>query len=54
MNGSVTTTDEFHKLDMETRQDVIDFIKDFLIYEELTVGGKDYLLVYGGFGSYMS
>lgn len=52
MNGSITTTDEFHKLDPETRQDVIDFIKDFLIYEELTVGRKDYLLVHGGLGSY--
>ena len=52
MNGSVTTTDEFHKLDPETRQDVIDFIKDFLIYEELTVGGKNYLLVHGGLGNY--
>ena len=52
MNGSVTTTDAFHKLDPETRQDVIDFIKDFLIYEELTAGGQDYLLVHGGLGSY--
>ena len=52
MNGSITTTDAFHKLDPETRQDVIDFINDFLIYEELTVGGKDYLLVHGGLGNY--
>ena len=51
-NGSVTTTDEFHKLDPEARQDVIDFIKDFLIYEELAVGGKGYLLVHGGLGNY--
>ena len=52
MNGSVTTTDEFHMLNSETRQDVIDFIKDFLIYEELTVDGKNYLLVHGGLGNY--
>ena len=51
-NGSITTTDAFHKLDSETRQDVIDFIKDFLLYEELTVGGKNYLLVHGGLGNY--
>ena len=52
VNGSVTTTDEFHKLDLETRQDVINFIKDFLMYEELTAGGKNYLLVHGGLGNY--
>ena len=51
-NGSATTLDEFHKLDPETRQDVIDFLQEFLTYEELTVGGKDYLLVHGGLGNY--
>ena len=32
--------------------EVIDFIKDFMIYEELTVNGKNYLLVHGGLGNY--
>lgn len=52
MNGSATTLDEFRKLDRETRQDVIDFIKEFLIYEELNVNGKEYLLVHAGLGNY--
>lgn len=51
-NGSVTTTDEFHRLDLEARQDVLDFLKEFLIYQELTVNGKDYLLVHAGLGNY--
>ena len=51
-NGSVTTTDEFHKLDREAREDVIEFLRELLIYEELTVNGKDYLLVHGGLGNY--
>lgn len=51
-NGSVTTTDEFHKLDREAREDVIEFLRELLIYEELTVNGKDYLLVHAGLGNY--
>ena len=51
-NGSKTTIDEFRALDSETQQDVIDFIKDFLIYEELSVNGKAYILVHAGLGNY--
>lgn len=51
-NGSKTTIDEFGKLDLQTKQDVIDFIEDLLLYEELTVNGKDYLLVHAGLGNF--
>ena len=44
-NGSKSTLDEFSKLDSESKKDVIDFIKDFLIYEEVCVNVKDYILV---------
>jgi len=50
-NGSQSTIDEFRKLDSESQMDVIDFIKNFLIYEEVSVNGKDYLLVHAG-GNY--
>ena len=53
-NGSKSTIDEFRQLDSETRRDVIDFIKDFLIYEEIAVNGKNYLLVHAGLGNYSS
>ncbi len=36
----------------EIQYEVIDFIKDFTIYEELTANGKEYLLVHGGLGNY--
>ena len=42
--GSKSTIDEFSQLDSESKKDVIDFIKDFLIYEEVSVNDKDYLL----------
>jgi len=51
-NGSKSTIDEFHSLNKETQQDVIDFIKDFLIYEELTINNTNYLLVHAGLGNY--
>lgn len=52
-NGSKSTINEFRQLDSETRRDVIDFIKDFLIYEEIAVNGKNYLLVHAGLGNYL-
>ena len=39
-NGSKSTIDEFRTLSREMQYEVIDFIKDFMIYEELTVNGK--------------
>mgnify|MGYP002271149138 CR=1 FL=1 len=51
-SGSKSTLDEFSQLDSESKKDVIDFIKDFLIYEEVSVNGKDYLLVHAGLGCY--
>lgn len=51
-NGSITTTDEFHKLDGEMQKEVIEFIKEFLIYEKLAVNGRNYLLVHAGLGNF--
>ncbi len=52
-NGSKSTIDEFSQLDSESKREVIDFIKDFLIYEEVSVNDKDYLLVHAGLGNYL-
>ncbi len=51
-NGSRTTIDGFRKLDSETKREVIDFIKEFLIFEEVSAGDNDYLLVHAGLGNY--
>ena len=40
-NGSKSTIDEFIKLDLDTKQEVLDFIKEFLIYEEVSINNKD-------------
>ena len=52
-NGSKPTIDEFRRLDPEARQDMIDFIKDFTINEEVSVNDKEYLLVHAGPGNYL-
>ncbi len=51
-NGSKTTIEEFRRLDPEMRREVIDYIFNFSIYEELTVYDEKYLLVHGGLGDY--
>ncbi|SFA90239.1 serine/threonine protein phosphatase 1 [Acetitomaculum ruminis DSM 5522] len=51
-NGSVTTVGEFKELDAEMRQEVIDYISDFSLYEEAEVNGNKYLLVHAGIGNF--
>ncbi|MCI8693180.1 MAG: serine/threonine protein phosphatase [Lachnospiraceae bacterium] len=53
-NGSKSTIDEFRRLDAEEKKDVLDFIKEFSIYEEVAADGRDYLLVHAGLGNYSS
>ena len=52
MNGSVTTTDEFHRCNCQTKQEILDFISDFELYAELEVKGKKYILVHAGLGNF--
>lgn len=51
-NGGETTISEFRELDRDEQDAVIDFIKDMLIYEEISVNGNDYLLVHAALGNY--
>ena len=50
--GGQATIEEFHKLSLKEKQEIIDYIQEFSIYEELTVGDKDYILVHAGLGNY--
>ena len=51
-SGSQTTLDEFKMMDKEEQQEVVDFIKEFDLYAELSVGDKEYLLVHAGLGNF--
>lgn len=51
-NGGITTFKQFRKLNKEKRKAIIDYIGDFELYDELEVGGREYLLVHGGVGEF--
>lgn len=51
-NGCRSTLDEFYRLSPDMRQEVMEFLGEFLLYEELSVCGKEFLLVHGGLGNY--
>ena len=51
-NGSTSTLDEFSRLDEEERQDILDYLSEFQLYEQLQVNGQKYLLVHAGLGGY--
>ncbi|MBE5863022.1 MAG: serine/threonine protein phosphatase [Lachnospiraceae bacterium] len=52
MNGNESTIEEFSELSSEEKQEVIDFIREFVVYEEIMVAGQEYLLVHAGLGNY--
>ncbi len=51
-SGSNTTIAEFRELNPEMRKEIIDFILNFSMYEEVEAGGKQFLLVHAGLGNY--
>ena len=52
LNGADTTIEEFRRLDSEMREEVIEFIRDFSLYEKVYVNGKKYLLVHACLGNF--
>ena len=46
--GGQVTIDEFHKLSMEEKQDIINYLEEFSLYEEVTIKEKKYILVHAG------
>ena len=51
-NGAKSTIDEFSALSAEMQTEVIEFIKDMSIFEELTINGQKYILVHAGLGNF--
>ena len=51
-NGSASTVDEFYKLDRAERTEVVQFISEFDLCEEISVNGKTYILVHAGLGNF--
>jgi serine/threonine protein phosphatase 1 len=51
-DGGQSTLDAFRSLDAEMKEGIIDYLSDMTLYEEVEVGGKEYLLVHAGIASF--
>lgn len=48
--GGQPTLDGYRALDAEMKEGVLDYLSDMALYEEITVGGRYYVLVHAGLG----
>lgn len=51
-NGGETTVEEFKTLSPEEREDVLEYMRDFEIFAEVSTENFDYLLVHAGLGNF--
>lgn len=47
--GGQVTLDAFHKLSEDERQDIVDYLEEFSAFEEVSVNGRDFVIVHAGF-----
>lgn len=47
-NGGDRTIQEFRALPMDEKLEILDYLGDFSLYEEVSLSGRNYLLVHGG------
>lgn len=47
-NGGANTLVEFKKLSLENRLAVLEYLKEFALYGQVTVNGQEYILVHAG------
>lgn len=47
-NGGAVTARQFSKLTKEEKQNILDYLREFSVYEEVHAAGKRYVLVHGG------
>ena len=50
--GGMTTIDEFRKLSEEEKEMVLEYLEEFSLYEEVTVEGKNFVLVHAGIDNF--
>lgn len=51
-NGGKTTIDEFLDISKSEQIEIIKYLEEFIIYEELTVADSKYILVHSGLGNF--
>ena len=47
-DGGNTTIEAFRKLSPYEKEDILEYLEEFSLYEEVSAGGKDYVLVHAG------
>ena len=52
LNGSDPTLESFKRISPELRADILDYIREAPLYDSVSAGGRDFLLVHGGLGGY--
>ena len=50
--GGMATLDEFRKLTKDEQEMVLEYLEEFSLYEEVSVGGKDFVLVHAGLDNF--
>ena len=50
--GGQQTMDEFHKLSEDEKWDIMDYLEEFTLYEEVIVNGKIYVIVHAGLDNF--
>ena len=51
-NGGESTLEEFKKLEKDYQNDILDYISEFELYQEVSCNGQDYILVHAGLGGF--
>lgn len=51
--GGMTTIDEFRKLSEDEKEMVLEYLEEFALYEKVSVGGKDFVLVHAGIDNFV-
>ncbi len=51
-DGGASTIAEFQKLNKQERQEVLDYLSEFPLYETVDVGEKTFILVHAGLGNF--
>ena len=50
--GGQVTLNAFHRLTREEQQDIMEYLKEFTPYEEISVNGKDFVIVHAGLANF--
>ncbi len=51
-DGGQATLDAFRELDADSREGVLEYLEELVLFDEATVGGKRYVMVHAGIADY--